>query len=382
MFKLALKDLRLVLSDKRGMLLGFALPIALISLFAYAFGGVGKSSPAPKPREVVIADGDSSPFSKMLIRHIDSMPEFTVLQTTSDSAREMVKKGERAAVLLIGPGSGDSISRKNFPGLEFLYDEAEGPSTTILQSALYNTLASIIEPLLIPDSIRPLNLQPQHRKTFIRSVPVVAEQGNSPGLIQAVAGTSIMMMLFSVSAIGAGLLDEKSEGTLKRLLYSPVTPNGILLGKMLFANIMSIAQLTVMFLFAWVAFGLQIIPVIIPTFLMILCTAFACSSFGVFLASLARTRVQVQGLSTLIVLVMSAVGGSMVPSFVMPEFMQKISVLSVNYWGIQGFYDIFWRQLSLSDPVFLQRLIVLLVIGGVFNGIALMLFRRNLFNLH
>ena len=46
---------------------------------------------------------------------------------------------------------------------------------------------------------------------------------------------------------------------------------------------------------------------------MILATAFACASFGIFIASIAKTRKQVESYSTLIILVMSAIGGSMVP---------------------------------------------------------------------
>src|SRR6185436_17963589 len=107
---------------------------------------------------------------------------------------------------------------------------------------------------------------------------------------------------------------------------------------MLSPNIISMSQLTVMFLFAWIVFGLDITLNIPSLMLMISATAFACSSFGVFLASFAKSRQQVQGLSTLIILVMSAVGGSMIPLFLMPSWMQKIAVVSVNYWGIQGFY--------------------------------------------
>lgn len=44
---------------------------------------------------------------------------------------------------------------------------------------------------------------------------------------------------------------------------------------------------------------------------------------------------QARGLSTLIILIMSAIGGSMIPLFLMPAIMKKIAVFSVNYWGIQ-----------------------------------------------
>jgi ABC-type multidrug transport system permease subunit len=205
-----------------------------------------------------------------------------------------------------------------------------------------------------------------------------SEEGNLVGLVQSVAGTAVMMLLFSVAGIGGSLLDEKQEGMLKKLLYSPIPPNHILFGKLVFANIISVIQLIIMFVYAWLIFGLDIMHHLPSLVLMIFTIAFACSGFGVVLASFAKTRQQVQGFSTIIVLVMSGIGGSMIPIFAMPEIMQKIAVVSVNYWGIQGIYDIFWKLVPLTDITFLSRVFVLLCIGSFLNFIALLMFRRNI----
>jgi ABC-type multidrug transport system permease subunit len=201
---------------------------------------------------------------------------------------------------------------------------------------------------------------------------------NSAGLVHSVAGTAIFMLLFSVAEIGESLLEEKQEGMLKKLLCSPMHPNNILYGKMIFANIISIAQLSIIFVYAWLVFGLAIMHHLPSLVLMIFVTAYACSSFGVFLASFSKSRQQVKGLSKLIVLVMSGIGGSMIPIFLMPELMQKVSVFTVNYWGIQGFYDIFWKLLPLTDITFLSRVLVLFSIGTLLNFIALLMFKKNI----
>jgi len=150
---------------------------------------------------------------------------------------------------------------------------------------------------------------------------------------------------------------------------------------MVSANLIAMAQLLVMFLFSWIVFGLNIKQNIPGLILMIVATAFACSGFGVFLASIAKSRAQVQGMTTLIVLTMSAIGGSMIPSFIMPSWMQHMAVVSVNYWSIQGFYDIFWRVLPVTSPVFLMRVGVLFGIGIVLNAIAIRLYKRNIKNI-
>src|SRR4030043_496295 len=205
-----------------------------------------------------------------------------------------------------------------------------------------------------------------------------SEEDNLVGLVHSVAGTAVMMLLFSVAGIGGSLLDEKQEGMLKKLLCSPIPPNYILFGKLVFANIISIIQLIIMFIYAWLIFGLDVMHHLPSLVLMIFAIAFACSGFGIVLASFAKTRQQVQGFSSIIVLVMSGIGGSMIPIFVMPETMQKIAVFTVNYWGIQGIYDIFWKLVSLADFTFLSKVFVLLCIGTFLDFVALLMFKRNI----
>ena len=60
MIKLAIKDIRLFFADKRAMLLTFAVPIALITLFAFAFGGAGQSDDEESGTTLLIADEDST----------------------------------------------------------------------------------------------------------------------------------------------------------------------------------------------------------------------------------------------------------------------------------------------------------------------------------
>jgi ABC-2 type transport system permease protein len=404
MIKLVLKDLKLFFADKKSMLITFAVPISLITLFAFAFGGVGQEKGKARPTTIVIADEDQTDASKKVIAQLDSLKELVVSLSTTQAAEKLVKKGDEAAILIFHKGFADSLNAGNDPPVEFEYDASKEAEIGILQGALTGKLMAIIgEKSMAKNAIRTFDMQypdmdaatkeaihaqilnnfspdesGKPAQSFIKTTALMAEEENSPGLVQAVSGTAIMMLLFSVVAVGASMLDEKQEGTLKKLLYSPLPPNHILFGKMIYANLIAMLQLSVMFLFARLAFGLDILPHLLSILLMIIATAYACSSFGVLLASFAKSRQQVQGISTLIVLVMSCIGGSMIPTFAMPAFMQKISVFSVNYWGIQGFYDIFWRKLPVTDPLFLSRILVLVLIGTVLNLIAVQVFKRNI----
>jgi ABC-2 type transport system permease protein len=103
-------------------------------------------------------------------------------------------------------------------------------------------------------------------------------------------------------------------------------------------------------------------------------TAFAVGAFGLLLASVCHTRAQLGALSTLVILVMSSVGGSMFPRFLMPEAMQKAGLLTINAWAIDGFTKVFWRDEPISH--LWPQVLVLLTVGVTLFGIARKLAQR------
>lgn len=409
MLSICLKDIKIFFIDKKAVLLTFLVPITLITLFAFAFGGIGgkqKSNPIYLP----ISDLDNSSTSNDIINQLDSLSSIRIDKIPLDDAIEKIKKGKMVGVLIFHKGYEDSMGTSGQIPLELRYDQAREIEIGILRSVLAGNFYKFQGKTQVNDMISAhiretyegvspgmldtimTNIgsfyseqngqggSAQNMSSSLTLTPIISESDDrNLGLIQAVAGTAIMMLLFSVSSVGAGILVEKDAGTLKRLLYSPISPVHILYGKMLAGNIIAVTQLSVMFLFSWIAFGLNIWMDIPSMIIMIIGTAFACTSFGIFLASISQTEKQVDSLATIVILVMSGIGGSMIPLFVMPEIMQKIAVISMNYWGIQGFYDIFWRQLPFADVMI--RAGVLFTIGFIMTAISTFFYRRNILRL-
>ncbi len=363
MFKLFRKDLMLFLHDQRSVILTFLLPVILITLFAFAYGSFGAYDGRSEPVKLLVADLDKTTFSKEIIYMIDSLEDIQIIVSDTKQSRELVIKGKYACALIINKGFQDSIEYGDAMPIELVYDRSREMEIGIIHQDLITTLNKDIN------------------TPGIKWTSVVGEKNDTKlGLIQAVAGTAILMLLFSVAGVGTSILEEKENGTINRLLYSPLKGSTILYSKMLFAFFISILQLTAMFLFAWLILNMDM-SINIPGFiLMIIATSFAVSSLGIFLAAIARTRQQAQNLSTIIILVMSAVGGSMIPLFIMPAILQKIAFLSVNYWGIQGFYDLFWRGLPLEE--ILPKILILISIGIVMTLASIKLFKKRIMKLN
>jgi ABC-2 type transport system permease protein len=396
MFKLFKKDLILFFHDQRSVILTFLLPVILISLFAFAYGALGAYDGRSEPVKLLVADLDKTMSSKEIIHKIDSLPDISIIISDSSKAKELVIKGKYACSLIFYKGFQDSLEAAGTIPLELVYDKSREMEIGILQQNLISLLMSTEGEIIVKksienymqdqfpyidkntiDNILKNAVSKSNNKLAIRWTPIVGIKNDTKlGLIQAVAGTAILMLLFSVAGVGTSILEEKENGTINRLLYSPLKGSAILYGKMLFAFFISILQLTAMFLFAWLAFRMDLSVNIPALILMIIATAFAVSSLGIFLAAIAKTRQQAQNLSTIIILVMSAIGGSMIPLFIMPAILQKIALLSVNYWSIQGFYDLFWRTLPLN--AILPKIIILMSIGIVMTLASIWLFKKRI----
>ena len=399
MLKLFKKDLILFMHDQRSVILTFLLPVILISLFAFAYGAVGSYDGRSEPVDLLVADLDQTRSSKDIINRIDSLEDVGIIVSDSIMARELVIKGKYACALIFYRGFQDSIEAGNTIPLELVYDRSRETEIGILQQNLISTLLASEGETIVKKSIEKYILEQfpaidkkmsdniinnavrkDINKLDIKWTSIVGMKNDTKlGLIQAVAGTAILMLLFSVAGVGTSILEEKENGTINRLLYSPLNGSAILYGKMLFAFFISILQLTAMFLFAWTVFNMDLSVNIPGLILMIIATAFAVSSIGIFLAAIAKTRQQALNLSTIIILIMSAIGGSMIPIFIMPAILQKIALFSVNYWSIQGFYDLFWRTLPLE--AILPKIIILMSIGLVMTLASIGLFRKRILKL-
>jgi ABC-2 type transport system permease protein len=208
----------------------------------------------------------------------------------------------------------------------------------------------------------------------VQARAVVGENKKSPMVSFEAAAIGVMFLLFTASGSAGALLDEAESGALDRVLSSRISITGLLAGKLVFNILLAFTQLTVMFLWAWAVFKLDFFSHIPGFVVMGLCTSFAVAAFGMLLASICRTRGQLGALSTLFILVMSAIGGSMFPRFLMPEAMQKAGLWTINAWAIDGFTKVFWRDLPVT--ALWQQVSVLLAMGVVLFALARRIARR------
>jgi ABC-2 type transport system permease protein len=148
-------------------------------------------------------------------------------------------------------------------------------------------------------------------------------------------------------SFGISLVTERTRGTFVRLRMAPLTRSQILGGKAL-ACFLSIMLVELMLLaIAW-NFGVR------PTSMAMLALAgvsAACCFVGfmMLIAGLGRTEETAAGAAWAILMPLSMFGGAMVPTFVMPQWMQSIGYISPIRWALLAIEGGVWRNFTLAE---------------------------------
>ena len=202
------------------------------------------------------------------------------------------------------------------------------------------------------------------------------QSGNQqhPQVAMYAAGIAVLFLLFSTTGNAATLLEEQETGTLDRILGSQAGLIDVIFGKWLWLFVLGIVQITVMFTWADLVFGIHLRDHLLGFLVMTASTSAATASFGMFLATVSGSRAQLSALSVLLILSMSALGGSMIPRFVMSTRMKEIGQWTFNAWAIDGYQKVFWYQLPIKS---LQNEVFVLCGSAIILGLLSLILSRR-----
>ena len=354
--------------DRGALALSFILPIAFFSIFAVIFGGRRDTTPKVS---VLVVDEDHSPASQSLIGGLEREGSLTVKRRpapkegveqpdyTAATAEAAVKSGAASVALIVPHGFGENPisfggASGSRPTIQLLKDSSDMVAPEVIAGMLQKVAMTSMPDIMAEQGSKYIdqfaggltaeqrknidsNIERLHRLQGAgsggqpgaladpnRGMPiavttrdVVGENKNNPMVSFYAAAVGVMFLLFTASSAGGSLLDEAESGTLDRVLSSRVTMGTLMAGKLCFCVLLAFSQLVLMFVWAWLVFKLDFIPHLAGFVVMGLSTAFAVAAFGMLLASVCRTRGQLGPLSTLVILIMSSIGGSMFPRFLM-----------------------------------------------------------------
>lgn len=414
---MARKDVLLLLRDRGGMFFAVVFPLVMAVFFGTVFSGAGRGGAGIA---VALVDRDSTAESAAFLDSLAGIPEFRTVRTTEDSARALVRTGGRAGFILVRKGFGEARQRMFWgdpPTVEVGIDPARRAEAGLIRGVLMREASEAMQGTFSDagamrgmvrkslDSLRAgggADFPGRESLTrfldeFDRFVADTARRADSGGgsrgftpleivdepVVRQTIGPVnayavsfpqgiVWGMISCAATFGVSLVLERSRGTMVRLLVAPLSKFQILAGK----AVACLAS-TLIVSAGLLAIGIGFFGIRPSSYahlaLAVPCVSVAFVGLMMLLSVLGKTERSASGIGWAVLLVLSMIGGGMVPLFLMPGWMQALSSVSPVKWSVLAVEGALWRNFTFDEM--LLPCAILLGVGVVTFGIGVRLFR-------
>jgi len=355
------KDLKLLVRDKRALVLLVLLPLLFIGVIGMSTGQFLTRDSNQQQSRIAIVDLSKSDLSANAIRQLRKHAELAVnVLATKEEADDALKRGDVIATLVLGPAMEPRVDELTLRDM-FGGDSgglAEGTDAVDVTLNIKENTADeeLLKYFIVGELYRTIFPVVGRRNTLLRGYfPKVKTDEAPPPPEQVVAaappkiekanlvyrflvpGFTVMFVFFLINIMARSFIAERDAGTLRRLHLAPIAPAAILVGKTLPFYLTSVIQTALLFLCGRLLFSMPWGPEPVYLVPVILCTSAAATSLGLLLATLVRTDQQVSSYGTSIVLVLGGLSGCFIPRAWLPNLMKTISLATPHAWALRAF---------------------------------------------
>jgi ABC-2 type transport system permease protein len=351
--RIATKDLKLRIRDRSAFILGIFAPLVLAVIFNFVFGGALNAESLDLRFGLV--DLDDSDVSQAF-REILSGAEREELLVVTDfedaaGAEAAVEEGEIDAYYLIEPGMHAAVET----GEEFairIVGDVDAPTSTQIAASIAEQFGDGVAgvQLSVATSVALLAGPPP---------PEIAEWGQEAAaqgpsyLLDDVttetrqldattyfsAGMAVFFLFFTVQFGVIGLLEEKRDGTMARLMAAPIRRTSVITAKALLSSWLGIISLAVLILATHFLLGAIWGPALGVSLLVVGGVLSAVAIMGL-VASIAKTPEGAGNLGAIIAVVLGMLGGTFFPIGQGDDLLSRLTYLTPHAWFMRGLAEI------------------------------------------
>ena len=414
LISLIYKDFLLLIRDKAGLVFLFVMPLVLVLVMTGMQEGALESATS-KSISLLILNGDQDEIGQTVERELQEKDMFNVTvgdaSMTEAEVQQMVKKGTYLIGIYIPENTTSKIQgnvQKSiaaaFAGLPSSVAESKMDTVSIkvfldptINSTFRSTLMSYLREASgkiqndfmfakISEEVNERAMVPMGEFSLSVAQPVGIEEityGKTKDLkdefnsaAHNVPAWTLFAIFFIVISLSGNIIKERQDGSFARLMTMPCPYWAYLLSKVVVYLAVCLTQFLIV-----LAMGKWLFPVLgLPLFemhgtffyclIVVFCAALAAIGFGLLISAFATTHQQASIFGAVSVVILSAIGGIWVPTFLMPKFLKSLSAISPLNWGIEAFYGLILREGSLISV--LPQCLLLLAFAAVCFAVSLM----------
>ena len=404
-FALASNFVQLSLRSPIILIMAFVMPVIFTAALGAATSSMGEAG-VDQRTQILVIDEDRSDLATAILRAIDAAAVIRLYQPgegktlPTDKAAALEKLDDYGRVLFLPTGLSATLLAGQAVSAELYVADRDEPtraaqaeisaifaavSGAIQTANMATELAASLTPFANPtaraDYFAQALASAQRKQaagavTIRREVAMAvgdAEAQMANGTNQSSPGSLVNFGLVNLLSCAIVFVNERSNGTLRRLVTSPLSKFTLLTGKFIGPVVMGILQtLLLVCVGQWVfgvAWGRS------PLALAVVALAFILAgvSIGIFISTLVRTTDQAVSLMIGSSMMMAALGGAWWPLDITPPFMQRLGHLFPSAWAMDGFQSVILRGAGLAQVA--QPALVLFGFAVVFFVLGIWRFR-------
>lgn len=415
-----LKDLRLLIRDKVGLLFMFLMPVVLVVIVTSIQNKTFEVSSDQQIR-LLVCNKDARAYSNELLEAIKKVGMFEVREVSTNLEVAMlnqIMKAEDALIVLIIPSDFtlnlqqriNAISDQALSELG-LFEAKQVAQEISLQSlflyyhpvlqesyrsAIRGGLSASLQIITTKALIQNLyeemgassssdNLEKNLLNDPIEITEIPVSKAGRGQVFNAsqhnIPAWTVFAMFFMVISLAGNMVKEKLTGSYLRLKSLPTSFVIAILAKQCTYLMMSIIQVAIILLVGICLFPIiGLPPLYLPSnilglFIVSIFCALCAVNYAICIGIFAQTQEQANGFGAASVVILAALGGILVPAFAMPEGFQTIMGISPLSWCLKAYHTLFLENGGMSE--IFKEIIPLIVISLILQFIAIIGLRRQ-----
>ncbi|WP_252505004.1 ABC transporter permease [Sporosarcina sp. Marseille-Q4943] len=376
------KDVKILVKDRKALLMMIVMPIVLTAILGSALKGVMGGGGMPETVLGVYSNGANAWATSILRSLEDEALAITVEQaSTEKQLHEWMEKGRVDVGVLIPSDWGDASGE----GRAVILPAAGHESEATIIRQIFDTYAETADAVAVSTELLmteaatisaaggEVDMQSLHERIAESMQSIINEprdyveetsvgEQSVSAMQYYAAAMAAMFLLFNAMTGGKSFHKERQTETMARLIMTPTSVRSILIGKFIGTFLFAFFQFTIFMTVTHYLLKVDWGTNSLQTFFIAVCYCIAVSGLSMVMAVFTTDEKMADVVGSMGIQILALLGGSMLPLSVFPEVLRNIALLTPNSWALTGFTSVMsgtaWSALWLPAGT-------LLLIGGI-----------------